>query len=348
MTDYQSIQEPHYKEEHYQTNDFLEMVYEDARAKTDLLRCTEEEIPAYQKEIKTKLENCLHIAKLDQAYGCKMTYKKESDFETFQVSVEKYELSAIKRLPFPVYVLRPDQPNGRAVLYCHGHDDLGIMGALLERHDKIRYHKNLPVLLAKAGFTVVAPEFAGFGESDYFGFPEGKQPRGGCFAHMAFLTAAGYSIGGLRVLQAIKTLDFMEAVGIGKDVIGFGVSGGGMVCEYTGVLDQRITAMAISCYASLYRNSILYKEHCVDNYVPGILQVGESHEILSAFAPKPLLTINGTKDRAFPLAGTQIAFPFLEKVYQRLGGRYTGVIFEGKHEINEEKVLEWFAGFNGR
>lgn len=326
----------------YSTNRFLEKVYKNKKAKETILTCPEDQIDIYKQTIKTKLAECLKLAELDSVYSCDPTSVKQSEFTTFGVTVEKYCLSAISELPFPVFVLRPQTPNGKQVLYCHGHDDLGVMGALLERYDKVRYHKNLPVLLAKEGYTVVAPEFAGFGDSDYFNFPEGKQPRGGCFAHMAFLTVAGYSVAGLRVLQAKKTLDFMESIGLGDRIYGFGVSGGGMVCEYLGVLDERITGMCISCYASLFRNSILYKEHCVDNYVPGILEVGESHEILSTFSPRPLMTINGIYDRAFPVAGTQIAFPFLDQAYARAGGNYYSVIFEGKHEINPEEVIAWF------
>lgn len=327
----------------YATNTFLERIYNDKKKKENLLTCEQSAIDGYKKQMRKDLDKCLCIQEMDEKYSCQLTYEKEDEFETFGIKVEKYHVSAIQDMPFPIFVLRPKNPNGSQVLYCHGHDDLGIAGALLERYDKVRYHKNLPVLLAKEGFTVIAPEFVGFGESDYFGFPEEKKPRGGCFAHMAFLTAAGYNVAGLRVLQAKKALDFMDAKRLNQRVFGFGVSGGGMICEYLGILDKRIQAMCISCYASLYRNSILYKEHCVDNYVPGVLKVGESHEILSAFAPRALMTINGTYDGPFPIAGTKIAFPFLEKVYERIGGTYTGVIFEGKHEINADEVLKWFT-----
>ena len=328
----------------YSTNRFLEKIYEDSRPKENLRDCLTEEMESCRERLLHDLENCLCIRRMDSAYGCQLTYKKETTFQEFDVDIHKYTLSAISDMPFPVYVLEPEKPNGMQVLYCHGHDDLGIMGALLERHDKIRYHKNLPILLAKAGFTVVAPEFAGFGESDYLNFPEGKRPKGGCMAHTAYLTMAGYSIAGLRVLQALKTLDFMDATGLGGTIYGFGVSGGGMICQYLGVLDQRVKGMAISSYVSPFRTSVLHQEHCVDNYTPGILQVGESHEILAAFAPRPLLTINGAYDRAFPVAGSNQAFPFLEAVYKRTGGDYTGIIFQGKHEIDQEEVLNWFAG----
>ena len=160
----------------YTTNRFLQKVYEDTKAKKNILNCPEDEIASYKKELTLNLENCLRIRELDEAYGCQLTYNKETEFQEFGVDIEKYCLSAITDLPFPVYVVKPENPNGMQILYCHGHDDLGIMGALLERYDKIRYHKNLPILLAKEGFTVVAPEFAGFGDSDYLDFPEGKRP----------------------------------------------------------------------------------------------------------------------------------------------------------------------------
>lgn len=87
--------------------------------------------------------------------------KSEDNFEEMSIQIDKYRVDAIDGLQFPVYHVKPEKPNGKKILFLHGHDDLGIMGALLERHDKVRYHKMIPLKLAKEGYDVYAPEFIG-------------------------------------------------------------------------------------------------------------------------------------------------------------------------------------------
>ena len=145
------------------------------------------------------------------------------------------------------------------------------------------------------------------------------------------------------MFQSVKTLDFIELLGLGGDITAFGISGGGMICQHISVLEERIKKIIVACYSNTYQDSILAKEHCVDNYVPGLLQVGDSYKLLALAAPKPMLTVNGIHDRGFPQAGSRTAFAYLEKVYKRLGAgnKYEGKLFEGRHEIKEEIILDW-------
>lgn len=327
----------------YITNEFLEALYEDTQPKEDLLTCGKDSVEEYQKMIRQELGKVLCLEELEHRLGRCLEFEIDETMTFYGVEIVKYRVKAIKGLDFPIYHIKAVKPLNKTVLYLHGHDDLGIMGALLERNDKVRYHKNIPIKMAQAGYDVIAPELIGFGQSGFYGFPKGEEKISGCFINERYLNMAGYTLCGFRVFQSVKTLDFIEKLGLAKDITAFGVSGGGMICQHVSVWDLRIQNVLIACYSNTYRNSILAKEHCVDNYVPGLLRMGDSYKLLSNVAPRPLMTVNGIWDRGFPEAGSKIAFEYLEKVYEHLGvaQNYTGKLFQGKHEVDEEIVLNW-------
>lgn len=327
----------------YLTNDFLQNLYKKIQPEKDLLTCGQDEMLSFQKQQKEKFQEILKLDELKRMFDKEIAYECELTMESMGISIDKYCLSAIEGLDFPVYHIKPAKPNGKAVLYLHGHDDLGIMGGLLDRTDKVRYHKIIPVKMALAGYDVIAPELIGYGEAGFFGFPRGEEKINGCLINQRYLIMAGFSIAGFRVYQSMRTLDFMEKMGMSDNITAFGISGGGMICQHISVLDDRVKKVLVACYANTYQHSVLAKEHCPDNYVPGLLRVGDSYELLALVAPKPMLTVNGIWDRGFPEAGSKIAFEYLEKVYERFGvkDRYQGIIFEGKHEIDEKIIIDW-------
>ena len=141
----------------------------------------------------------------------------------------------------------------------------------------------------------------------------------------------------------MKTLDFAEEVFAVHTFGAYGISGGGQVCSYTGILDERIETVMLAGYPNLYKYSILAMDHCICNYVPGQLAEGESHEVTALAAPKKLLTINGKKDPIFPLQGSLEAFAYLDGIYEKLGvpEQYTHVLFDGGHENSVPDVCKW-------
>ena len=96
-----------------------------------------------------------------------------------------------------------------------------------------------------------------------------------------------------------------------------------------------------------YEDSILAKEQCIDNYIHGINQIGNSYEILALAAPKRMLLLNGNGDRAFPISGTEKAFAYIKEIYKKYGAedKLQTYIFEGHHEVNCEIVMKWIQQF---
>lgn len=327
----------------YTTNDFLKQLYHDIQPKKNLLNCERSEIEAVKRDGINKLKSLLKVNECKQLFDRELYYEIEDNVESMGIQIDKYRVSAIKNLDFPVYYLKPERPKNKAILYLHGHDDMGVKGAILERYDKVRYHKMIPVKLAKAGYDVFAPDEMGMGEAGFFDFPTGSEQLAGCLPNANYLTLAGFSLAGFRAYQSIRTLDFMEKLGKWESISAFGISGGGMTTQHVFPIDSRLQRAIVACYPNTYENSILAKDHCICNYVPGLLTLGDSAALLSLAAPKKLLAVNGQKDRGFPEAGSRKAFEYLEKVYDKMNAleNYTGKLIDGRHEIDEEVILGW-------
>jgi len=293
-----------------------------------------------------ELKQLLHLAELEDKYAISIAYQETERFFAGETEVIKYALKISDILTMPVYVTCPGNANGKSILYLHGHDSLGARGTLIINEDKEPYHKNIPLQMTEAGFRVIIPELLGLGEAKYEYLLKGKPAAGGCFFNYAFLTMCGYDLTGVRVWQAMKTMDFMQLLGYGTDII-FGVSGGGLVCELTAVLDERAENIIISSYVNAYNESILAKEQCIDNYIHGINRIGDSYEILALAVPRRMLLLNGKADRPFPLTGTHKAFAYMEEIYRKYHAedRLQCNIFDGRHEINSGIVMEWLWQF---
>lgn len=331
----------------YKTNNFLEDLTKKVKPHKNLLTCLEKEIECEKEAKKVQLRHVLRLDELFQLFSEPLVYNEEKrEIKENYIEI-KYSVNGIRNLPFPVYVLKPLKGNGKTVLYLHGHDDMGVVGALLERHDKERFHHMLPILLAQLGYTVVAPECMGFGEGYYQYSEEKPSEKSGCFMNVGILSMCGFNIIGVRTMQVMKTIDFILGEQLPEDITIFGVSGGALTGTMAGVLDNRVKRVALAAYPNSYKESILKKDHCIENYIPGIFQMGDSYEILSLAAPKPLLVINGKYDRGFTIEGSIEAIEYLEKVYERINRKnhFKGILFEGKHEISVSNVIEWLEEF---
>lgn len=330
----------------YKTNSCLNTMKQKVWPKENLKDCPLSEIDELRRKKTEALAECLKIDELKECFGGERVFQKKADVETMFYPAEKYEMGGIENLPFPVYVVKPEKPNGEAVLYLHGHDPSGIYGAFVTRPDKEPYHKNIAMKMVRQGYTLYLPELMGFGEATYI-YRKSKnkeEEESECFLNAGYLAMCGFSLSGMRTWQSLMVLEQMKADGFLKTGI-FGVSGGGLIAMFTAVLAPEIEKIMLHSFMNSWEHSVLAKEQCVDNYIHGIVRVGESYEIASLLAPRKLLTINGTQDRPFPRDGFELATEHLTAVYERLGApdAYTSILFEGRHEVNAEETLNWLA-----
>ncbi|UJF34164.1 alpha/beta hydrolase family protein [Paenibacillus hexagrammi] len=276
-------------------------------------------------------------------------------FEHEDLIVEKLAYSTYEGLRIPAYALYPQQRDGKlpAVLACHGHGP-GHRAALglnadgsFAQPDAAGIHGRFAVQLAKKGMFVLVPEILGFGDrrlqADIEADPVGSQSS--CLPISQLLLLCGMTIAGFRMYEAMRALDYMALrPEIDPGRIGaIGFSGGGLVASLTAALDERIRAVVLCGYTNTYLGSILDRPHCMDNYVPGILEIAEQPELIGLIAPRPLFVESGMDDRVFPVGTTEEAIGRLENIYRdwEAGPQLASDLFEGKHEISGRSSFDW-------
>ncbi len=265
-----------------------------------------------------------------------------------QYTREKIFLRTGPHTLMPVYILHPKHvPNPATVIAFAGHgygvaDIVGLWEDGTERTTASGYHRDFAVALCHAGFTVVAPELACFGErmTDFSTLNQvmGQQVPNSC-AHTAMLAFhMGSSVPAMRVHDALRLVDYLETRGdIDTGRLGaMGISGGGMHTLFSGAIDQRIKALVISGYVSHWRDSIFAMHHCACNFVPGLAAHGEMTDVLALLAPRPLFIEAGLQDPIFPITSVRAASHATQQHYAVFGASQAvhTDFFEGRHEIH--------------
>jgi hypothetical protein len=95
-----------------------------------------------------------------------------------------------------------------------------------------------------------------------------------------------------------------------------GISGGGTCTLFSTALERRIRAAMVSGYLNTFRDSVFSLSHCIDNYIPGVLQWAEMYDIAGLIAPRPLFAESGERDDIFPIAASRASFARVKKIYE--------------------------------
>jgi len=157
----------------------------------------------------------------------------------------------------------------------------------------------------------------------------------------------GQTMIGWRVYDTMRAIDWiaarpeLDAARVGC----LGCSGGGTCTLFTAALDTRVRAALVSSYLNTFRDSIMSVAHCIDNYVPGILNWAEMYDVAGLVAPRALFAEGGLRDDIFPIAATRASFEKVKKVYQVFGAAdRTGLeVFDGPHGFSGKLGLPFLA-----
>jgi dienelactone hydrolase len=265
---------------------------------------------------------------------------------------EHIQLTTLPHLTMPLYMLTPKsgEQSFPAVVVCPGHgygykELVGLMPDGSDRPGDPGIYKDFPIELAKQGFVVIVPEMLGLGdrrlEQD-----RNKEPKeNSCFRLSTNLLMLGKTLAGVRVHEMMCCVDYLISkpdVAVGR--IGcMGFSGGAAVLGLTAAIDERLRAVVLSGYTNTYMDSILAKPHCSDNYVPGLMNLGEMPDIFGLIAPRPLLIEAGEADQGFPIHGVKKAIQQLESIYRVADAEslLDNDIHPGMHEVSGNKAYGW-------
>ncbi len=266
------------------------------------------------------------------------------DFPTYRR--EKLVFATRPGMMSLVYLLLPKQARGpSASVICipgHGRGVDDLVGIDLEgrsRTDKPAYEHDFALQVVEAGMAAVAIEPLGFGaRRDPANKAKGLAQKA-CEPAAGSALLLGQTILGWRVWDIMRTIDWIETRPEldAKRVGTMGISGGGTASLFSAALDPRVKAAMVSCYLNTFRDSIMSVAHCIDNYVPGILNWAEMYDVAGLIAPRAFFSEAGQRDRIFPLAASLESF-------RRVKGMYD--VF-GAGDMAEQKTYDMPHEFSG-
>lgn len=218
-----------------------------------------------------------------------------------------------------------------------------------------QWRQNLKALaldFVKEGYIVIVPELIGLGErrlkEDYEKDPELKNDptANSCYRINSQLILYGESILRLRlwdIISALKVLKKRNDV-LDDEISIIGFSGGAPVAILAALFADDLKAAVISGYTSYFKDSIMASIHCLDNYLPGILNFAELPTIISAIAPRPLLIQAAENDHLFPVYSVRKAYQEIIKVYNFLNEEEKiglNIIEDAGHSVSAAAAIEF-------
>lgn len=240
------------------------------------------------------------------------------------------------------YFVRPKEwkSPGACMICIPGHgagvdEIVGITPDGKVRDNRDGYQHDFALQCVDHGMAALALEPLGFGHRR----DEAARKRGpgasSCMPAAGAALLLGQCMIGWRLWDIVRAVDYLETR---KDVdpgrIGLmGISGGGMMTLFGTALEPRIKACLVSGYYNTFRDCIFSIQHCIDNYVPGLLNVAEMSDVAGLIAPRPMFVESGTKDPIFPIEATRRSYEEAKKIWGVWGAtdRLGLEVFEGDH-----------------
>lgn len=189
-----------------------------------------------------------------------------------------------------------------AVMHVHGHSYQGKSSESYARRCRG---------LARRGFVVLFVDFPGADE---------REPTGHA---LWYPVMANMPLQSIMVQDNSAALTYLRGLPfVDEDRIGVtGSSGGGNQTAFFSATDDRLAASAPTnapCFFSEHCNSGS-GAYCHCEAIPGLVGAGvEYHDLLAAFAPRPLRVFAGIRDPLFPIVGARRAVVDAAAAYEAL------------------------------
>jgi dienelactone hydrolase len=330
---------------------FSRRLYEAAPLKMTFRAENRKQAEAWQKQLRAKLTDLVGGFPPERgALGAQTLEVRE--FPAYRR--EKFVFESRPGLAVLGYLLTPANANPpyRTMICVPGHgrgvdDIVGIDDHGRDRTSKDGYQHDFAIQVAEHGLAAVAIEPMAFG------CRRGSQAKKEGLGHSSCQPVAGAALLlgqtmiGWRVFDVMRTIDWIETRReLDASRVGcMGISGGGTCTTFAAALEPRIRAAMISGYLNTFRDSIFSLSHCMDNYVPGILNWAEMYDVAGLIAPRPLFAEAGTEDDIFPIEASRASFARVRNVYEIFGAsdRFQTETFEGTHSFHGVSGIPFLA-----
>jgi dienelactone hydrolase len=143
----------------------------------------------------------------------------------------------------------------------------------------------------------------------------------------------------LDVLSALPSVDASRLGVIGHSL-------GGQETLWLTWFDERIKVGVSSCGFDLLQTIV---DHAINHnfaaYVPGMLTVGDTDDLLAAIAPRPFLLTAGESDPIFPIDGVRSLVAVAQQAYEQAAvpENFRAILFPGGHSFPAEVKAEAYA-----
>jgi dienelactone hydrolase len=238
-------------------------------------------------------------------------------------------------------------PKGRResapVIVCipgHGRgvdDIVGIAEDGSQRQEPGGYQEDFALQAVANGYAALAIEPFGFGHRRDDRARRGGTGNSSCQPSAGAALLFGQTMVGWRTWDVMRAIDYLQTRPEvdPKRIACMGISGGGTITLFATALEPRIQVGVVSGYFNRFADSIMSIPHCIDNYVPGILNVCEMSDIAGLIPPRCIFVESGTKDDIFPIAATRAAVEDAKRIFARFGvpERIGFEEFEGEHKF---------------
>ena len=321
--------------------DFTRSEYATAELRMRFRARTRTEAIAWQKRLRRKLtellggfparRTALNAASLDHRAFTGFTRERVVFQSRPQSTVFAYLLlPAGAKSPRPAIVCLPG--HGRGADPVAGIDEQGELDTAGRE-----YQHRFGAQAVEHGYAALVVEMLGFGcRRD----PAARRRSSGTSSCQPSAGAAlllGGTMAGWRTWDVMRAIDYLAARPEvdSRRVACMGISGGGTVTLYAAALDPRIRTAVFSGSVASYRDSIFSIAHCIDNYVPGILDWAEMGDVAALIAQRPVFVDSGERDNIFPVASAREVVAGLRQVYGLWGAENSvgHEVFAGDHSF---------------
>ena len=293
------------------------------------------DVKAWQKKFRRKLRQLVGAMPRKRVpLEVRSLWKREHRLGTIEKPVFAGEPCA----DVPAYVCLPKnvEPPYTFFVCVQGHSTGMHNSIAVERDDnrkpiKVEGDRDFGLGCMRRGVAALCIEQRSFGERR-----ETVQKHigeHGCHDATMHALMLGRTLIGERVWDVDRGIDYLASRG-DADMKRLGVmgnSGGGTITTFAAALLPRVSIAMPSCYFCTFRDSIMSIYHCMDNYVPGLLNYGEMADVLGLFAPRPVVVVAGKTDPIFPIAAVRKAFRDLKRIYAAAGAADRCHLVVGPH-----------------
>jgi cephalosporin-C deacetylase-like acetyl esterase len=323
--------------------------YESIKPSMSFTATNEAAARLWQKRVRSKLTELLGgFPPARAALQARILEKKKINAYTR----EKIIFQSRDNLSVFGYLLLPEKISGPvpAIVCLPGHgrgcdDIVGIAENGQQRESKSGYSRDFALQVAERGYAAFAIEQLAFGcRRDDAGRKKGAG-QSSCQPSAGAALLFGQTMLGWRVWDVMRAIDYLLSRSEidSSRLATMGISGGGTVSLFSAALDERIKVGVVSGYFNTFRDSILSLSHCIDNYVPGILNYLEMYDIAGLIAPRGLFIESGTRDPIFPIQGSRAAVKKAQYIYSAFGARNKigHEVFDDEHVFYGKGAFEF-------